>query len=275
MVYLSNAGTDESVVLNSIRVRADSDPSLAYLEWSSAPERSIDDRDGWCEANPAIGHVLPMEYLERKHRSYTLSGLSAIFETEHLCRWVASMRERLVDEYAWAACQGPVSDPRSPSLAVSMTPDGQRAAAALAWQRPDGSVALRLLYDVTGRPIDTAKLGADIAKDAKRLGVRRVAYDPVTDAELAKFWPKAERVTGQAYTNASAQFVNLVNAKRIRWQDDGTLSSELSWTSRKLHDDGHFEAVRMADDHPIPAVLASIRAVWLASGPQAPSPKVW
>jgi hypothetical protein len=278
IVYLSNAGEDDSIVLNDLRLRIDEDPSLAYLEWSAAPDRDIADRSGWLQANPAVGAIDGhdmMQQLEQEYRAYSLTGRLSIFETEHLCRWVPSMRERLVDEYAWAQCRGPISDPLTPMMAVSMTPDGRRAAAALAWQRPDGSVALRLIYDVTGDPIDTGALGADLVKDAAKYGVRRVAYDPLTDAELAKFLKKPEKVAGQAFANASAQFVNLVNAGRLKWQDDGTLTSEVAWTSRKAHDGGHFEAVRMADDHPIPAVLASIRAVWLASGPQQPSPRVY
>ena len=278
MVYLSNAGEDDSIVLNDLKLRTD-DPSLAYVEWSAAPDRDVSDRDGWLEANPAVGAIDGHDMLgglEDEFRAYSLTGRLAIFETEHLCRSVPSMRERLVDEFAWAACRGPIPDPTSPMLAVSMTPDGRRAAAALAWQRVDGSVALRLLYDVTGSPIDTGALGADILRDAQRLGVKRVAYDPLTDAELAKFLRKPEKVAGQAFANASAQFVNLVNAGRLRWQDDGTLSAEMAQTSRKAHDvTGHFEAVRMADDKPIPTVLASIRAVWLASGPQQPSPRVY
>ena len=83
-------------------------------------------------------------------------------------------------------------------------------------------------------------------------------------------------ITGQEWANASAQFVNLVTSRRLRWQDNGALSDDLAWTSRKAHDEtGHFTAVRMADTHPIPAALASIRAVWLASGPAASSPRVF
>jgi hypothetical protein len=157
-----------------------------------------------------------------------------------------------------------------------MTPDGKRAAAALAWQRVDGSVSLRLLYDVTGDPIDVKRLGEDLDRDARALGVKRVAYDPLTDVEITKYLRKSEPITGQKWANASAQFVNLVTAKRLRWQDDGTLGEDLAWTSRKAHDEtGHFQAVRMADNRPIPAALASIRAVWLASGPDAPSPRVY
>lgn len=279
VLYLSNAGEDRSVILNGLRQRADSDPSLAYLEWSAAPDRDVSDRAGWLEGNPSVGH-LPgrdlMAYLERKYESYRLAGMLSVFETEHLCRWVPSVRERLLDEYLWAACQGPVGDVRAPVMAVSMAPDGSRAAAAMAWQRADGSVSLRLLYDVTGSPIDVATLGADIDRDAKRLGIKRTGYDPLTDAELAKYLRKPEKVSGQAYANATAQFVNLVTARRLRHEDGGAIGNDLAWTSRKNNDEtGSYQAVRMADDRPIPAALASIRAVWLASGPTPPSPRVY
>ena len=283
VLYLSNAGEDDSVVLNALQTRSQSDPALAYLEWSAAPERDVSDRAGWLEGNPAIGNLPGRDmwaYLERKYESYRLAGTLSIFEVEHLCRQQPSTRERLVDEYAWMACQGPIGDPKVPVMAVSMTPDGTRAAAAMAWQRPDGSVALRLLYNVTGSPIDTAALGADMDRDAKRLGIKRTAYDPLTDAELAKFLTsktsKPVKISGQEFANASAQFVNLVNSGKLKWQDDGSLSADLAWTSKKAHDEtGHFQAVRMSDTRPIPAALASIRAVWLASGPAPPSPRVY
>jgi len=161
-------------------------------------------------------------------------------------------------------------------MAVSMTPDGTRAAAALAWQQPDGTIALRLLYDVTGSPIDVKALGEDIDRDARKAGVQKVGIDPLTDAELAKYLRKPVKISGQEYANASAQFVNLVTAGRVRWQDAEAVTDDLAWTARKDHDDtGHFQAVRMSDDHAIPAALASIRAVWLASGPSTARARIY
>jgi hypothetical protein len=277
MVYLSNAGHDKSVVLNAVRKRADDDPSLAYLEWSAAPDRDAGDVEGWLEANPAIGHFPSvMTELQSSYTSSKLSGTMAIFETENLCRWVPSTRERLVDEFAWAQCRGPVGGPKAPVMAVSMTPDGTRAAAALAWQQPDGTIALRLLYDVTGSPIDVKALGEDIDRDARKIGAMKVGIDPLTDAELAKYLRKPVKISGQEYANASAQFVNLVTAGRIHWQDAEAVTDDLAWTARKDHDDtGHFQAVRMSDDHPIPAALAAIRAVWLASGPSTARARIY
>ncbi len=275
-IYLSNMGTDESVILNSLTARAGKDPSLAYLEWSADPEYDPGDIRGWLQANPSIGHYPQvLRDLEQDYRAASLAGNLAGFETEALCRRVPSMRERLVDEYAFNACRGPIGDPRQPVMAVSMTPDGRHASAAIAWQRLDRSIALSV-STVTGDPIDTAKLGADIDKDARRLGVKRIGYDPVTDAELVKYLRKSEKITGSVFANASAQFVNLVTAGKLRWNDDGSLAAQMGATSRKSHDDtGHFQAVRMADDRPISAALASIRAVWLASGPVASSPRVY
>jgi phage terminase large subunit-like protein len=280
VLYLSNAGHDGSDVLNAVRARADSDPALAYLEWSASPDRSADDLVGWAEANPSIGHFPHLiASLERTHRSAVLSGNLARFETEHLCRWVASMREHLVDQFAWGRGRlDDLEEPRRAAMAVSMSPDGKRASCAVAWMRDDLSVGLRLLYNVTGDPIDSALLGADIAKTASSLQIKEVGYDPLTDAEVIKYFKthqKPVKVHGQLFSNASAQFVNLVNADHIRWKDADAVTDDLTWTSRKQDaETGSYQAVRAQDDRSITASLAAIRAVWLASGPKPVAPKV-
>jgi hypothetical protein len=278
MIYLSNAGTDDSVVLNGIRLRAESDPNLAYLEWSAAPDRASDDRTGWLEANPAIGYLpRKMENLERDYVSHKLEGTLALFEVEYLCRWVPTLREKLVDAYAWAVCEAPtLTAPRKAAMGISMDPDGTRASAALAWQQPDGTVALQLLYDVRGTPIDTDALGADLRARASKEGATMIGFDPLTDAELAKFFKKPEPLSGQKFANASARFVTAVLANRLRWNDAGPVTDDLVWTSRKPHDEsGSFQAVRAQDERPITAALAAIRAVWLASGPRPPRPRIY
>jgi phage terminase large subunit-like protein len=266
MVYLSNAGTDKSVVLNQVRMRAQDDPSLAYLEWSAAPERMIDDRAGWHEANPALGFTLSEDVLATALRSDTLSGMRSRFETEHLCRWVATMRERLVDEYAWLACEAETEAPTRPYMAVAMDPQGTRASAAVAWQQGDGTVALQVLFDTAGGPVDTDVLGKEVRERARALGVRSVGFDPMTDRELAKFLPKTKAISGSEFDNASSRFELIVKAGRLRWQDAEAVTADLVFTAKKQHDGARFTAVRANDDRPITAALAAIRAVWMASG---------
>jgi hypothetical protein len=278
MAYKSNAGDESSVVLNGLRLRALTDPALAYLEWSAAPERAVDDIIGWLEGNPSIGH-LPglLENLKRDFQSHRLQGTLAIFETENLCRQVTTMRELLVNSAAWLLCKGEIGKPVRPGLAVSMDPKGSRASVALAWKEGEG-VAVRLLLNVTGSPIDTDDLGTQVKALASKYGVKPidVGYDPLTDAELVKYVKgKCRPISGQLYANASAQFVNMVNAGKLKYADCDPVTDDLTWTSRKPDGEaGSYHAVRALDDRPITASLAAIRAVWLASGPTPATPRV-
>ncbi len=267
MVYLSNAGTDASVVLNDVRSRAGTDESLAYLEWSAAPQRAADDIEGWAEANPMMGHYPQVvRELEASYRRHKLSGTLATFETEHLCRWVPTMRERLVDVDAWADLRGEVGAPRRPYLGVSMAPDGSRASAVAAWLLSSGTIEVQAIAEVTGDPIDLDRLGTELREATRSMGVVGVGFDTLTDAELVKYFRVSEAVIGKKFANASAQFVNLVRSGRIRWSGADAVTQDLMWTARKAHEES-FEAVRAKDERPITAALATIRAVWLASNP--------
>ena len=276
-IYLSNAGHDESVVLNALRKRAGKDPNLAYLEWSAAPERAADDREGWAEANPMLGYFPQvLESLESDYLKALAEGNMAGFETESLCRWVPTMRERLVDEAGWSACAGPLTDPKRPSLGISMSPDGSRASAAVAWQLDSTTLGLKLIFDVTGSPIDVAEFGRDLKQSALKMSVVKVGYDPQTDAELAKYFTKPEPISGLKFANASSTFVTNIGGRGLRWADAAQVTDDLTWTARKPHDEsGAYQAVRAKDDRPITAALAAIRAVYLASGPPPTLPKVY
>lgn len=277
-VYLSNAGADDSVVLNALRDRRDSDPALAYLEWSASPELQPDDIGGWAAANPSLGHEPDemgsiLETLQTDYRTAKLENTLSIFETEHLCRWVTSMREAFTKPGYWAACEAKViTEPHRPFLGISMDPAGTRASAAIAWNRPDDMIGLRLLFDVTGSPINVDRLGRDMATMASSLNVPLVSFDPLTDATLAKHFRKSEPIAGAKFANACADFVQGVDSKKIQWDHAAAVGDDLTWTARKQHDDsGSFQAVRADDSHPITAGLAAIRAVGLTARPHPTS----
>ena len=268
-IYLSNAGTDESVVLNALRLRAQDDPALAYLEWSAAPDRDAGDIEGWRESNPAMGHIPAVqETLTAEYRANMLVGTMGIFETEHLCRWVHTIVPPILKAETWEELRGEVSAPRRPVLGVSLDPNGQRASAALAWQQEDGRVAVRLIADVTGDPVDVPRFGADLRNLARDYKVSAVGYDGATDAELAKYFKKPDAISGAKFTNASSMFVNLAEGRTLVW-DGEPITPDIQWTGRKTHEQpGTWTAVKLSDEHPITAMLATIRAVWLASGPK-------
>lgn len=266
-LYLSNAGAEDSEVLNDLRVRRDADPSLAYLEWSAAPGREPGDREGWRESNPALGH-LPgvLDTLEREHRAAMLTGKIAVYETEHLCRWVVSDSERAVDEAEWLACEGKTGRPSRPYLAIALDPSGSRASAALAW-RVDEQVHLRLELDVTGSPVDTEKVGGMLQRLRQDLGVKDVGYDDWTDRDLARWMPNAKPLMNHEFAAASEKFNRLVRARTLTWSAAEQVTEDLRWLTRKPHESGAWLAVRANDEHTVTAALAAIRAAWMASEP--------
>jgi len=270
VIYLSNAGDEDSLVLNDLRRRRDSDKRLAYLEWSASPDRALDDRDGWAEANPGLGITIALETLEYNFANRPPTS----FETEHLCRWVVTMQPRLVADIAWQRCRGLVETPLRPVLAISMDPSGTRASGVIAWHQTDGTVGCRVVADVTGTPIDTDRLGPDLRQAALRLGATRIAFDLWTDRDLARHLKDAKALTGQEYANACENFVRMIESGRLRWTDADQVTSDLAWTARRPHESGAWQAVKARDDRPITAAFAAIRAVWLASGPKPAIPKV-
>lgn len=281
VIYLSNAGDEDSVILNELKRRGEQgDGRLAYLEWSAGPERGLDDVAGWAEANPMLGYGMNLATLEGFRRSRPPTS----FETEHLCRWVQSMLPGFLPPELWErqhAGRGTtphLEHPARPTMAVALDASGRRASVCLAWMQTDGSIALRLTDDLNAEGgLDIDRMGRDLRDAATRAKVRAVGHDPETEAELIKYQRQSTPVIGRAFTAASQTFVQAVQAGRLRWEDDtGALTADLAWTARRIDaDDGTFFAVKAKPDRPITAILAAIRAVSLATGDRPPSPRVF
>jgi hypothetical protein len=275
-VYLSNAGHEDSVVLNELRRRGldESEERLAYLEWSAAPDRPIHDRQGWAEANPALNYgIVPLTTtdLEDALASQSPAG----FETEHLCRWVISMQRRLLTDEEWARCRGELEKSVRPHMGVSMDPSGQRASAVIAWQQTNGMIGCRVIADVTGNPIDVDAFGEDLFRLSLKLGVSDVGFDSLTDAALAKHFKAAKPIGDREYANATARFVTVVAEGRLRWDEADEITQDLPWVGRRNYEgsSGAYRAVKQKEERPATAMFAAIRAVFLASGPKTSIPK--
>lgn len=266
VIYLSNAGTDLSVVLNDLRDRED--PRLAYMEWSADSDRAVQDQDGWLEANPIIGHgKLTLDRLQQLYDKYKDAGELAIFETEHLCRWVRSMRPRLVQQEYWLRCRGKVEwPPTRPALGVNVDANGTRASAALAWMQSDGKVAVTVIGDVSGDPVDVTRFGVELQERAPELGWDQVAFDPWTDQHLARHFANVHPVQGSEYANASERFVRLIETGGLVSQWADAISEQLPHASRRDTSSDSWMAEK--GTVPVTAVLAAVRAVWLAANPR-------
>lgn len=263
-ILLTTAGTDASVVLNAFRRRAeDGDPRLAYLEWSANPERSIDDLEGWAEANPAIGHLIDIEFLREQRKLYAEDPIR--FEREHLGRWDPRTISRVVAADAWTRCHADTSTPERPVMGVNMDGQTSRASAVIAWRLADGRIGLRQLVDARGTPLDTDALHDHLRSLAVEYRVRKVGYASWTDASLTQGWRQAKAIDGKEFTIACGQFAELVNSGRLAWDGEELIGDDLAFTTRKAHETGAWVAVPASTERPITAALAAIRAVHLAS----------
>ncbi len=270
VIYLSNAGSEESIVLNDLRIRGLAGAAgLCYLEWSAAPELAVDDRAGWLQANPAVGQPgsnLTLERLQALYDKYSAANELSIFETEHLCRWVVSMAPAAVTDIAWQQARGHTQEPNKPYMGVSVSSDGKRASVAYAWRQSDGKLGL-IVRDFSGSPIDAAALATDLEEQARKDQVQLVGFDPWTDQDLARYFQKAKAINGQEYANASERFVRAVETGELVWQHAQPVSDDRPYTARKYTGSTAWIIEPARADRSITGFLAAIRAVWLASAP--------
>lgn len=269
LVYLSNAGFADSVVLNALRARSGQDTTLAYVEWSAAPERTPDDEAGWLEANPSIGYIDGLlENLRAEYHAALLGGLMSGFETENLCRTTIERRELLVKAEEWTAQTFEALErPVRSNVAVKMDISGERAGAVAAWQLPDKRLALVVLADVSGSPVDINRLGPALVMKAREWRASEVAFDPYTDADLARHFRVSKPVFGRDYANASEAFVRRARNREFVVADpEGRIASDLERTVRKASANGAYVAAK-AGDGANAVAEAAIRAAWRASKP--------
>jgi hypothetical protein len=159
MWAIGTEGDDGSVVLDHLaaqgRLAADTGTGgdLAWLEWSAEPGVERTDPRGWAQANPALGHLITADTI----RSELRTDPAAIFETERLCRRVASLRPWITVE-AWDETADPaasVPDGVDVVFALDAGPELRHATVAVGWRRPDGRVFVEAVggWDAATGPV--------------------------------------------------------------------------------------------------------------------------
>lgn len=157
-VATSNAGDARSVVLKSLRSSAlrsinsgdTSAVTMGIFEWSAEPGLDIEDRDGWAQANPDLGHG-------RMTERDVLAELHAkdpdVFRTENLCQWVESLEPGKIDPDQWERLTDPDSRPADDTpifCGVDVATEGAAAHVVIAAERPDGRWHLEVVASRSG-----------------------------------------------------------------------------------------------------------------------------
>jgi hypothetical protein len=279
MVYLSNAGTNASVVLNALRSRAKTDPALAYLEWSAAPGRDANDLAGWREANPAIGHIAGIiDNLRSEYRANSLGGTLSIFETEHLCRWATSLKEVAFRGQSWEAnrVSDPLADVPEPyALGIGVAPGWDRATVCVAALRPDGRIGVEVFRDLREAVSPRAVTDAIDAFAAGRWA-QTIAYD-ASSGGAGEFMRHGQE-SGNSYdplgpkamVAATMDVSEMIMAGRLA-VDDPLLDYQIAMVvKRMVGADGAFRFSRSDSLGPIDAIEAMLLAAHAIAFSQMP-----
>lgn len=259
---ISNAGDDESIVLNSMREKglAGGESTVGVFEWSGDPSLEIDDVAGWAQGCPGLGHLTTVEMLRGQFETLP----AARFRTEILCQRVVNL-DGAVDMAAWQACMDEtvtLDAYRSRvALCVDVSADGSHTSLVAAVVDDSGLVRVEALagWDSLtearrGLPgwverVRPAVLGWFPSGPAQQLG---------TELRLV-----GEELKGQAVTEACMAFADCVLGLRLRHAGDALLTAHVG-ASEKQHQADAWRFARPRLGGNVDAAFAAAGAVWLA-----------
>lgn len=297
---VSNAGDATSVVLRYLRQRAhsevgdpdglngntpaealvadefdeddDIDSGLAIFEWSAAPGSAVTDRDGWAQANPALGYRI---------REATLAGDAAvdpewIFRTEVLCQWSDGSLEGPFPPGAWDAGRDEESRVAGDSpvvLAVDVSWDRGMAHVALAGRRDDGGLHVEVVASRAGTDWVVPWLTSVDRQERVRAAPVVVQTNGAPASSLIESFRDAgvrvEDWKGPDLSSATGGFYDLVRENRLHHRPSPVLDIAAATALPRMLEGGAFVWDRRKSPTDAAPLIAATGAVWAASRVEA------
>jgi phage terminase large subunit-like protein len=278
-IFITNAGFDNSVVLNSLRAAAleyidtgSGDPHLAIYEWSAPDGADIYDPNVWAIANPSLNIRKTFIAMQGEAAiARTGSTEEANFRTEHLCQHVKAM-DSAVDADKWKSCYVDSLDwsglAKRSVLFLDIAGNSKRATLVAAYTREDGKTQLGILKEWRDENA-MSQLEADLEAILKKNKPRAFGWMPIGPA-AAKATLKNLKVPGIAieqYTgevaDACMTFADLVrDAMVVHSSDTNDLLSLQVTSAAKKHQGDRWKFDRKGGNYD--AALAAAGAVLLA-----------
>lgn len=250
ILCVSNAGDDQSVVLNSLRGKAlaGADDSLGLFEYSAPDGSAADDREAWAVSNPALGYANGIS--EASLASALSTDPPNTFFTESMCMHVDALDSAL-DLGAWrlsadtstnlgavrsrvAACIDVAPDGAHTTLAGAAVLDGGKVRVEVfaAWDRIED--ARRALPGLLAK-IKPAAVGWYPSGPAAALGVTLRALEAI-------------ELKGAEVTETCQEFGALVTSGQVVHGNDPLLNAHVAGTA-KLHTGDGWRFARRGAGH--------------------------
>jgi hypothetical protein len=263
---MSNAGDDESVVLNQLRDAALSgrDPSIGLFEWSAPDGCELDDPKAWTAANPGLGHTVS----EAAIRTALTTDPPAVFRTEILCQRVDQL-DGAIDINAWKDCADPsgTMDALRGRLAAAfdMAPDGAHCTLAVAALLEDGRPRVEVVK--AWKTSDQAR--AELAELRDRIKWQAFGWFPTGPAgalaPLIRTWPEQQELTGMKVAELCQGLADLTRARAVVHPADPLLDAHIGGANKLPSGDGwRFTRRGGGEAGHVDAAYAAAGAVYVA-----------
>lgn len=271
-LFTSNAGDAFSVVLNGMRERffENPPPSFGFYEYSAPQYCKIDDRKGWQQANPALGHTITEEVLAEAVASNPIENT----RTELLCQWISALQS------PWT--HGSIEDCSDPDLeihvggytvfAFDVSPSKRNASLMAGQILPDGRIGVGLLQTWESQvSVDDLKIAADIKGWADQFRPRQICYDKYATQSIADRLTNAGCVTmdisGAAFYTACGDLKDALDNKRLAHKGQDNWIAQMNNCAAKVNDSA-WRIVKRKSAGDISAAISTAMIVHVLNKPQ-------
>ena len=216
----SNAGDAFSLVLNGMRERALENPpkSFGFYEYSAPQYCKVTDRQGWAQANPALGYTITEEALEEAVATSPIENT----RTELLCQWIDSLSS------PWT--HGSLEDCADSTLelatgaytvfAFDVSPSRRNASLVIGQILPDGRIGVGVAQTWESQvSVDELKIAADIKAWCDQYRPRLIGFDRYATQSIADRLANAGQVvqdiSGAQFYQACTDLKDALDNKRM------------------------------------------------------------
>ena len=216
----SNAGDAFSTVLNGMRERALENPpkSFGFYEYSAAPHCGIYDREGWAQANPALGYTITEETLEESVATSPIENT----RTEMLCQWVSSLQSPWTYGSIEACSDASLEIPAGgyTVFGFDVNPSRRNASLVAGQILPDGRIGIGILQTWESQvSVDELKIAAEIKGWVDSYLPKMVCFDKYATQSIAERLANAgcitQDVSGMQFYQACTDLKDALDNKRL------------------------------------------------------------
>lgn len=221
VLMTSNAGDAFSSVLNTLRQRAMDHPpsSLGYYEYSADEFAKIHDKDGWYQANPALGYLIDEETIEE---AIATSSIEAT-RTEVLCSWVSALKSPWpYHAFEDLTVQDLVIAPGPKTVfAIDISVNKRNGSLVAGQIRDDGKIAVGVIAQFESQvAVDELAMAAEVSTWAKQYRPVMICFDKYATMSVAERLQqtgyKIQDMSGQVFYQACGDlYDSIVNARIV------------------------------------------------------------